>query len=362
VDLAWVTRDGTEALCVSRLGAAALDRLRATAPAERAALLRVLPLEALGANRSPRALPATAGTVHVEGTTAVFVPRFGFVDGCSYVVVTHPEVGGPPGDGGDGGWPTITRPTPEREPVTVVEAIHPAAPAIPLNTLRLYVSFARPMAEGFAAQVRVLDGATGEPVPNALLPMDQELWDPARRRLTVLFDPGRIKRGLVPHAEAGYPLREGTPVRVEVGAGFLDASGAPLAEPAQRTYQVGPLLEGRVDVGTWTLEVPSAGTRRPLRVGFGRPLDHALLQHALAVAGVAGVGTAIGGGTGWTFVPDAPWAAGPHRLAAEAILEDVAGNSVARPFDRDLSVDGGPVRPAGRAERTFLVARKGTAL
>jgi hypothetical protein len=31
------------------------------------------------------------------------------------------------------------------------------------------------------------------------------------------------------------------------------------------------------------------------------------------------------------------WASGPHQLVVDPVLEDLAGNSVSRVFDRDLS-------------------------
>jgi hypothetical protein len=42
-------------------------------------------------------------------------------------------------------------------------------------------------------RVHLLD-ATGRPINLAFLEIEQELWDPEGRRLTLLFDPGRVKR------------------------------------------------------------------------------------------------------------------------------------------------------------------------
>ena len=60
------------------------------------------------------------------------------------------------------------------------------------------------MSDGFAAgRVTLVDHA-GDVMPAALLPLEHELWDGDRRRLTVLLDPARIKRGLVAHR--GLPV------------------------------------------------------------------------------------------------------------------------------------------------------------
>ena len=39
----------------------------------------------------------------------------------------------------------------------------------------------------------------------------------------------------------------------------------------------------------------------------------------------------------WSFTPTRPWRAGRYRLAIGTILEDLAGNSVARPFELDIN-------------------------
>jgi hypothetical protein len=89
------------------------------------------------------------------------------------------------------------------------------------------------------------------------------------------------------------------------------------------------------------LTAPAAGTSAPLEVRFPAPLDHALLERSLRVADangapVTGKGHATNHDQGWSFTPDRPWADAAHRLLANAVLEDLAGNSLARPFEVDL--------------------------
>jgi hypothetical protein len=172
--------------------------------------------------------------------------------------------------------------------------------------------------------------------------MDPELWDRQRRRLTLLLDPGRIKRGLVPNAEAGYPLVEGVPVAVRVDPAFRDAAGQPLRAGATRRYQVGPPVRARVNPTTWHLSYPAAGSSDALTVTFDRPLDHALLQRCLSINDSAGTRLPGHPSVGpyehsWQFHPDSPWRAGPHTLIIDPRLEDLAGNSIRRVFDRDLT-------------------------
>jgi hypothetical protein len=279
----------------------------------------------------PSLLQPMAGTSVAEPPDAVvFVPRYPFVPGTAYTVATgrvRQSIRLPAVDAGD--------------PVTSVVAIRPAVDVVPRNLLRLYVEFSGPMSEGVATRcVRVVDGDTGELLADALLPMEPELWDPARRRLTVLFDPGRIKRGLAPHLEAGYPLVEGRSIEVVVDAAFLDASGRTLVAPATRRYRIGGDLRGHVDPSQW---VATAAGKGAVRVEFDRPLDVGLLAHCLVVVDgsggpVVGDGDPADDGRSWTFEPDGPLVdAADWELRVDPILEDVAGNSVSRVFDRDLA-------------------------
>ena len=38
----------------------------------------------------------------------------------------------------------------------------------------------------------------------------------------------------------------------------------------------------------------------------------------------------------WQFIPDEPWKAGPHHLAIQTTIEDLAGNNIGKPFEVDL--------------------------
>jgi hypothetical protein len=276
-------------------------------------------------------LGGMAGRLVVDGGDMCFVPRFAFLDGTAYTVTVDGVVA-----------TDLVRRGPERAATTEVLAIYPTAKVVPRNLLRLYVWFSAPMSEGYAGKHLRLVDDLGEPMAGALLPTEYELWDAGRRRLTVLLDPARIKRGLVGHREAGYPLRPGVPFRLVVDDGFRDAHGIPLRAPAERRYEVGDDQRGHVQPHSWDVTVPAQHTVQPLRVGFERPLDHGLLARCLHVVDPAGRvvdGTPEIGAEerSWQWTPRQTWAAGTHELIVDPVLEDSAGNSVSRVFDRDLT-------------------------
>ena len=140
-------------------------------------------------------------------------------------------------------------------------------------------------------------------------------------------------------SEAGYPLQPGRSVRVVVDAPLRDSAGRPLRQPFAHRYQIGPDVREHVAPGRWTLTAPGAGRRDPLVVDFDRPLDHGLLLRCLTVtsAGDRPVAGSVAIGPeerSWAFLPAAPWQAGCHHLIVDSRLEDLAGNSVTRVFDR----------------------------
>jgi hypothetical protein len=297
-------------------------------------------------SRGVQSRPATAGRLVVDGDDLCFVPRFPFLAGTSYEVAV---------DGRVVGTATCAA-RPASPPNTEVVAIRPTGGTVPRNLLRCYVEFSAPMREAGATHVRLID-ADGAPFVGALLATEYELWDPDRQRLTVLLDPARIKRGLAPHRELGYPLREHASVTLVVDAEFPDASGRPLRTGAIRTWQVIGDERRRVTPSRWTLRPGTAGTTEPLTVTFDRPLDHALVARCLQVDGAAGpvTGASVVGPEerSWTFVPAVPWRDAQHRLVVDPVLEDVAGNSVQRVLDRDLTKAEDDPGSAGPVELPF---------
>lgn len=120
---------------------------------------------------------------------------------------------------------------------TRVVAVYPTAPEIPENQLRLYISFSAPMSLTAAVDhVKLLDEA-GHDVEAPFLPIDVELWNADRTRFTLLFDPGRVKTGILPNEHMGRALVRR--IRRHASAVlFLDAEAALLVGQPARRQQV----------------------------------------------------------------------------------------------------------------------------
>jgi hypothetical protein len=286
-------------------------------------------------------LPAVAGSYSVSGEGIVFKPLFGFDPGLRYRAVF--DASKMPG-GGNSWKPEpivaiVGVPKKHATPTTVVDRITPSMDTVPENQLRLYLHFSAPMGrKGGIEYVHLLD-ARGREVEQPFLPIDGEFWNGDRTRFTVFFDPGRVKRGILPNRKLGRPLQAGKEYTLVVDREWRDGEGLPLKDTFRRTFRAGPADMRPLDPVSWRIKEPAAGSRDPLVVTFPEPLDHGLLLRAL---GVAAGGSALFGEiaisaheTQWAFTPREPWTAGGHQLVALTILEDLAGNRIGRAFEID---------------------------
>jgi hypothetical protein len=290
--------------------------------------------------------PPMLGTYTAEGPYVRFRPRFPFVPGTAYRAEFRAGAGGP-------AQTRFTVPAPPLPPPVEVTHVYPTAEQLPENLLRLYVHFSGPMPRGGSYDhIHLLDAA-GKPIEAAILELDQELWDASGRRLTLLFDPGRVKTGLKPREELGPVLEAGKSYTLVIDKGWKDLHGRPLVKEFRKPIQATAAVEKGIDPAAWKVRPPKAGTRQPLRVTFPAPLDHALLQRVVTVEKdgkpLAGEVTVIDGETDWRFVPADDWAKGNYDLVAGPELEDVAGNRLGRSFEVDESRSADEVvKPARR--------------
>jgi hypothetical protein len=305
-------------------------------PDDWTALFRITVGDANSADR-----PAVLGTYTISDGVLRFVPRFPFDPGQRYDVQLDPSR--LPSSSTAAAWrrqiirTAVGLQAPERRQTTRVVAVFPGAEAVPENLLRMYIAFSAPMSLGGASgHVQLLD-EHGEVVEDPFLPLDVDLWNDNRTRYTLLFDPGRVKRGILPNEKMGRPLAAGHRYTLLVDDGWPDAAGQKLAVPFRRAFRTGPPADQALDPQAWRIDAPFAQTRDPLRVTFPAPLDHALLHRALTVLlngeRVTGDVQTDAGETRWLFSPGAPWRAGDYQLHASSILEDVAGNRIGRPFE-----------------------------
>jgi hypothetical protein len=216
--------------------------------------------------------------------------------------------------------------------------ISPAAEVLPANTLRFYIHFPRPGEAHFDRDNLWLLDDEEKVVPDPFLVLSQELWSVDGRRLTVLMEPGRIKRGLGEDPSHEPALVVGRSYSLVVTA---------LGQTARQTFRVGdPVLEA-LDENRWRLVPPTAGSLEPAELHFDRVMDAALCADEIGVLTPSGevVQTCVSlapDGTAARLTPSDPWRAEKHRLVVSERLEDVCGNRLGEALDHDLGADGRP--------------------
>ena len=292
------------------------------------------------------ARPPVSGEWSAEKGRLVFTPKYPLKPGTKYRIT-----------GADGTLEVRTEAAGPGKP-TAVTGVYPSGPELPANVLRFYVEFNRSMPRGDVYQyVRILDDA-GKPVEQPFLEMDDELWNPDQTRLTLLIDPGRIKKEVKPRIDLGPVFRAGKKYTLVVRGAWPDLNGRPLGNDLVRNVTVTDPISDAVDPKAWKVSPPS-DAKGPLTVAFNRPMDRALLERSLTVLGpdgtqVPGTAEIPAGEKAWTFRPKAGWTNGTYKLRVDPVLEDVCGNAVGRPFEVDLLK---PAKPAPRPEPVDLPFR-----
>ncbi len=220
------------------------------------------------------------------------------------------------------------------KPSTFVEQIFPTGNQLPANQLKFYIHFSAPMLNGEAWQnIQLLD-QNNKPVDLAFLEIDQELWDRENRRLTILFDPGRIKRGVTPRDEIGSSLEAGKTYTLQINPAWRDENRIPLLKPCTKTFTVIAEDRAAIDPAKWSLSLPKPNTLAPLAIDFKEPLDAALALRLIRFP-MKGEATLGPNESSLVFTPAKPWKQGQFEIEIDTALEDLAGNKVGRPFDVD---------------------------
>lgn len=281
--------------------------------------------------------PAMLGTVSRSGDEIVFQPRFPLRAGAKYNVQVATKDAGKPNNF------LVEIPREEIVP-TRVEQIYPSSDVLPENTLKFYVHFSAPMRKGDVYRYLQIRQLGGGQVELPFLEIEQEFWSRDSKRLTLLLDPGRIKRGLKPREEMGPIFVKGKTYELVVDGSWPDGNGQPVGKDGKdfvKRFRIAEEDHQQPDPGRWKTKLPRENSKEPLVILFREPLDHSMLQTAImivndqsrAVEGQLGISK---NETQWSLTPNAPWRSGTYTIEINSRLEDNVGNSVEKQFDVDV--------------------------
>lgn len=306
-------------------------------------------------------LPPMIGTYGVSGDVLFFQPQFPLDPGVVYRATFRPARL-PLSDGIPPKMIVSNHQSPVRvrQPTTVVSEVFPTSDELPENLLKFYLHFSAPMSRGHSYDYVHLYDVSGKAVELPFLELEEELWNPAMTRLTLIIDPGRIKRGVRPLEEIGPALEAGKEFHLVIDGAWRDAAGSPLRKPFRKTFRVGVPDREPPDPAAWKIQAPKRDTREPLVIQFPEPMDRALAERMIHV--VTGSGDHVAGDVvledrerRWRFVPRGEWRGTSGRLLVETTIEDLAGNNIGKPFEVDLLEPAGPRLSRPTVSLTYIL-------
>jgi hypothetical protein len=338
-----VSNDGKSSITLRGLPTREYQSLKQLQSEELDSALRLYVVESLQDKETTKTIPVM-GRTELRGDTVVFVPRFPLVPGQAYVSVYHSPLSDHPVRS-----PPL-RLEKQRESDPEIVGVFPSDSRLPRNLLRLYVHFSKPMQQGDAYQHLEIIQIDGRKLDLPFLEIAEELWDPSGTRLTLLLDPGRIKRGLVPNREVGPIFSIDQDYQLIIKRTWLDLNGTPLKHDYQKRFSITPDFTDRIDPGSWELRAPKnrkssnpldASSDDAIHLLFPIPMDHALLTRCIRVrsengAEIVGDVQVFCSEHQWSFRPAMGWQPGTYRIEIDPILEDIAGNNILRPFEVEL--------------------------
>ena len=269
------------------------------------------------------------GKFNVDGDMVMFSPLIPLSTGLDYQVLQGDKLLG-----------TLNVPIDTNEKKPEVVKIYPQVDTLPINALKLYIEFSKPMRTGRVLDhINLLHGK--DTMHNVFLDLEPELWDSTGKVLTLWIDPGRIKRGLVLNKELGNPLTNKDHYTFTISPDWKDSKGVKLGKQYTKTFIAGARDSQIPDINKWRFNIPQAKSQATLMINLGEPLDHFLLMEAVTILDAKGKPVDGFISTGnydreLQFSPRQPWAAQRYTLRVNAKLEDVASNNLNRVFDRDM--------------------------
>ena len=316
-------------------GLTKLEDLRAQSEEQ----LKQLLVVRVQSNDPGKTLPALLGDYSLTESEFQFVSRFPLSTAVKYRVELAATLTG------DKASELVFAPNGKPlQPPPTVQAIFPSADVLPENLLKFYIHFSAPMSRGEAYK-RIHLMHEGVEVQDPFLELGEELWDVDQTRFTLFIHPGRIKHGVKPREDSGLPMTEGKEYSLQIDDAWLGADRQPLAKKHVKKFKVVAADEEQPNPANWKIGTPKVNTRQPVTLTFNESLDHAMLNRVLQIRDPAG--ETVNGKvriaereTVWSFEPTVPWKRSDYAIEIATNLEDMTGNSIARPFETKMQVEG----------------------
>ena len=290
---------------------------------------------------------AVLGTFRTDGEHVLFEPLVPLTRGLRYDVLFDNTL-----------LTQIDIPNTEASAPELLE-VYPTQDTLPENLLKIYLQFSQPMAEGRSLTHVALLKDDLDTMKGTFLDLQPELWNTDGTVLTLWLDPGRVKRDLIPNKKLGAPLKAGERYTLHVWNDWKSKDGKAMTAAYKKTFTTSLRDDESPAPDQWRIKIPASGSNEPFVIDLLRPLDYSLLNDAIHLLDkdrvlVDGVVHLDNEERAFRFIPSQKWKAGDFTLIIEGRLEDLAGNNLNRPFDRDL-MKGKPLEEKKVFERKFTI-------
>lgn len=289
------------------------------------------------------------GTYTLNDNGIIFTPDFPFWEGQSYVIQTgnFPENYFENRNQEDHAGLIFSSTSfiiskKRKDPLPRIVNIFPSSDSLAENILRFYIYFSTPMKREVALQYIHLVDENGDEDVHAFMKFKQELWSPDGKRLTLLFDPGRIKRNVATNLELGPALTQGKYYQLIIDADWETASGEKLRQNHIKFFEARKALRTLPNPKEWKIFPPKINSLGKLTIRFERIYDQALLTKFIEVRDqneqrIKGEVSLRDNEKTWIFSPHHPWSSTKIYLVVNAKLEDIAGNNLQNLLDHTVS-------------------------
>jgi hypothetical protein len=225
------------------------------------------------------------------------------------------------------------------EGIPMVTNVYPTADVLPENLLKLHITFSQSMTRGEVYErVKIYD-VYNKAIEKAFLIVDEELWDEEMKSITIMLDPGRVKRGLRANLEMGAPLHAEESYTLVIDKGWPDQFGNRTTNIVKKHFTCIAADRKKPDAQQWSFCIPT-NRDSPLTIDLKESFDIDLLLHTVRIKDkkgnlIRGTTSILDHETKLIFENDGAWKNGDYTIEINPVLEDLAGNNMKRLFDKD---------------------------
>lgn len=286
-------------------------------------------------------MPSVLGSYIIENNRLVFQPRFLPDPSINYQIefsfkqlskLTNKDFG-------QSVYTTTFQFQNERFKETEIINFYPNEDTLPANILRAYIHFSAPMSfENPYDFISILD-FKGDTLKDAFVEIQDGLWNADRTRLTILFHPGRIKRGVGPNVKQGSIFKDRKTYQLAIAKEWLDTNRNMLKSPFNKSFFITPSVRLALHPSDFKVKILREGDRYRVELCSDKILDHALAARMINLRNKDGdivQDAEITSRTNSILIMSEYLKRGENYiLSINPELEDVSGNTFISAFDRE---------------------------